>query len=232
MAFQTQTPYTAIGSIGLLTHCFDGSCDTEGSVLANADALGKPKLLAKAFELCGNLNISDLRDVIIVHPNGTVETSAIREDFLTGPSVIAVVRCEPGQMAKAFYVNAHIAVCDKAKIADICVYDPTSTTSEELLEQISKKLFAWLRTLLGDGYGLRVEVYSDRHTPPEFKVESCSGGLCKYWLLLSFFMKTIMPHIRMLDVQSALRTECLANEVCMRDLLLSVLKTLVFQNKS
>ena len=70
---------------------------------------------------------------------------------------------------------------------------------------------AWLREMLGDGWGLRMEVYHDRYCPSEVP------DMPKFWLFLMCLIKIYLPHVRMVDTQAALRVECFAKNISMRD---------------
>lgn len=206
MKIDVSSPIACLKSMGLVSIIPSSSkeCDTP----IDDDA----RVAALVWSKVGGVKIACLTDTVIVHKNGDVEGPCSPEDLQRAPATF----CKTRDASTGVDVITLLAVNSISKVADVCVYDPRRSAKEETLYSIAGSVGGWLRVLLGDGWGLRIEVYCDRYAPsevPEFK---------EFWLLLMVILKAYLPHVRMVDTQAAIRAECMAQHVFLRDLLAKV----------
>jgi hypothetical protein len=167
---------------------------------------------ASVWTRVGGIKIACLTDTVIIHDNGDVEGPMHPEDLQKAP----VTFCKTRDAKSGLDVMVLLAVNGISRVADVCVYDPRRSAREELLYSVAGSMGSWLRVLLGDGWGLRIEVYCDRYAPTEVP------EMNRFWVLLMVILKAYLPHVRMVDTQAAIRVECMAQHTTMRDLLSTV----------
>jgi hypothetical protein len=206
------SPMACLQSMGLMAEVPVGSEEDVQKVIErikDRDAIAA----ASVWSHVGGVKIACLTDTVIIHDNGDVEGPSNPEDLQKAPATFCKTRA-----AKAgLDVIVLLAVNGISRVADVCVYDPRRVAKEEVLYSVAGTIGAWLRVLLGEGWGLRIEVYCDRYSPSEVP------EMHRLWVLLMVVLKAYLPHVRMVDTQAAIRVECMAKHTAMRDLLVRVL---------
>ena len=211
MEINIKSPIACFRSMGLLKPIETSDADSGSFEGALREVLEKDAVAtAKVWTNVGGVNVACLEEAILIHPNGDVEGPSNRLDLQHAPLTF----CRTMDLREVGGdVMVLIAVNTISHVADICVYDPKRVSKEEKLYSIAGSIGNWLRTLLGEGWGMRVEVYCDLYSPSEVP------DMRNLWLLLMVTLKAYMPHVRMVDTQAAMRLECLSNHTSMREVL-------------
>jgi hypothetical protein len=206
------SPMECLQSMGLMS---TGTAPLEPDVQKTIDHVKANEALATSavWSRVGGIKIAFLVDTVVIHDNGDVEGPSHPEDLQTAPSTFCKVR----DAKSGVNVIALLAVNGISKVADVCIYDPLRTAKEEILYSVAGSIGGWLRILLGEGWGLRIEVYCERYAPSEVP------EMTNLWMLLMVMLKAYLPHVRMIDTQAAFRVECMAKHISMRDALTNVL---------
>jgi hypothetical protein len=103
---------------------------------------------------------------------------------------------------------AAISIDDDAHVADVCIYDPTGFTDDVSMASMADSVGRWMRVVLGEGWGLRVEVFTGTR----------GDDLRRLWLSIMVILKPYLPHVRMMDTWAALRLECTCRRVSVTEL--------------
>jgi hypothetical protein len=211
MEINVKSPIECFRSMGLLDPNVREDSDLD---VALANVLDKDAIAtAKIWTNVGGVNVACLEEAILIHPNGDVEGPSDRMDLQRAPlSFCRTIDLREGGVD----VMTLIAINTISHVADVCVYDPKRTAKEEKLYSIAGSVGNWLRVLLGEGWGMRVEVYCNLYSPSE------APDMKNLWLLLMVMLKAYMPHVRMVDTQAAMRLECLSNHTSMREVLTTI----------
>lgn len=207
----TASPMACLRSMGLLADVSVEGVDTQ-KIIDKIEA-NDSSVAAAIWTKVGGVRLAHLTDTLTIHGNGDVEGPAQAEYLQHAPATL----CKTHDAKSGTDVMTLLAINKISKVADVCVYDPRKVAKEETLYSVAGSVGLWLRVLLGEGWGLRVEVYCDRYSPsevPEFR---------NFWSILMVILKAYLPHVRMLDTQAALRVECMAAHTTIRDVLLQVL---------
>lgn len=200
-----KTPLSCLESMGLLDKV-DLETPSDSQCMEFLTALGTGNASTILWQKIGGVDITYLKDPLIFFTNGEVEGPCDISDMEKSPIVFCKARGE--KTGKACMIM--FAVSRMNKVADLCAYDPSGTATEENMYQMVGTAGAWIRELLGEGWGLRMEVYHDRYCPSEIP------DFAKFWAFLMCLLKVYLPHVRMIDTQAALRVECFSKNMTMR----------------
>ena len=192
-------PLELLETMGLL----GGERRPEGEVLAALAGRPDAELLARTWARVGGVSMAFAKDDIEL----SAETDEVQgpEDLDVRPLVVCRVRDrgKPKPVAMAAF-----AVSGAGRVADACFYDTEGATSEEDLYDVAQRVAAWLKQVLGQGWGVRTEVYHPSYAPRE--LGESDARLRRAWLLLMLALKPYLPHVRFADTQSSLRAQCFA----------------------
>jgi hypothetical protein len=200
------SPIACFKSMGLMKDVPEQDMDAVFARLRANDA----RATAAIWSTTGGVKTACLTDVTVIQANGDIIGVCDPEMLTHAPLTF----CRTKYLKSGLDVMTLIAVNKASHVADICIYDPKRKAKEEDLYTIAGSVGTWLRALLGAGWGLRIEVFCDKYAPsevPEMK---------DLWLILMIALKPYLPHVRMADTQAALRVECLAGHMDMRELLM------------
>lgn len=206
---KTQSPIECLKSMGLLTQQSSAINVTAADIKAINDNIVNVE--TAIWKHVGGVNIARLINLIIIHKNGDIESPVGAVDLQRSPLTF----CKTFDINNGLSLMTMLSVNTDQKIIDVCIYDPKKVAKEEMLYTVAGSIGGWLRSVFGDGWGLRIEVYCNKYAPVEVP------DLKDIWLLLMIVIKTYMPHVRMLDAQAAIRVESLASNMSMRDILLN-----------
>lgn len=210
------TPMSCLQSMGLMDAADGGGSSTPTDIARKnkeIEAAGFAEASVKMWRSIGGVDTTYVCSPINLRTNGEVDGPADIADLERSPVVCVRTRC--GRTGKS--VMAAFAINRVGRIADICVYDPLAEATEENMYQMAGTLGAWLRDMLGEGWGLRIEVYHERYAPTEIP------ELSRFWLFLMCLIKMYLPHVRMIDTQAALRVECFSKGLVIKDAVYAVL---------
>lgn len=215
------TPMSCLKSMGLLSQDDTGLMEpaTE-SELADLQRKGLGDVSATVWDAVGGVEATYIREPIVLRPGGDVDGPSDVADLERAPIVYCLATCHRTKKT----VVVIFALNRASHTADVCVYDPLGPApagaTEENMYEITGTLGAWLRDLLGDGWGLRMEVYHERYAPTEL---AGIDGMSGFWLFIVCLLKMYLPHVRMVDTQAALRVECLSMSLTIKDVVMAVL---------
>jgi hypothetical protein len=214
IAVDTSTPMSCLKSMGLLG--VEPGGDRQGDAAHIIIESNASDIASSVWFRVGGVRLAHLTETVIVHDNGDVEGPCDYECLRNGSPTF----CKTRYAKTGSDVMTMISASAFSKVADVCVYDPKRTATEETLYSVAGAIGSWIRVLLGDGWGIRIEVYCDKYSPseiPEFKMA---------WMMLMIIIKAYMPHVRMMDTQASLRVECMSSHTSMRDLMSEVVRNM------
>ena len=200
------TPYRCLESMGLLVPV-RADDHTDEQCMAMLNERGFASVSTVMWKDIGGVDATYLNEPLVFLKSGEIEGPCDLSEMERSPVVFCRAKC--GKTQKTCMIM--FALNRVNKIADLCAYDPKGDVTEENLYQMLGSAGAWLRELVGEGWGLRREVYHDRYCPSELP------DLAKFWMFLMCLIKMYLPHVRMIDTQAALRVECFAKNMTMRD---------------
>jgi len=200
------TPLACMETMGLLEPVEPGS-PSDSECMATINERGFASLSAAMWSEIGGVDATYLNDPIVFLKTGEIEGPCSVEEFERSPIVFCRAKC--GKTLKTCMIM--FAINRVNKIADLCAYDPKGDVAEENLYQMVGTAGSWLREMLGEGWGLRMEVYHDRYCPSEVP------DMPKIWMFLMCLLKMYLPHVRMVDTQAAIRVECFAKNIPMHE---------------
>ena len=200
------TPLACLESMGLLAPVAAGA-PSDAECMATINERGFASVSTAMWKDIGGIDATYLNDPIVFLKTGEIEGPCDVADLERSPIVFCRAKC--GKTLRTCMIM--FAIDRVGKIADLCAYDPKGDVTEENLYQMVGTAGAWLRELLGEGWGLRMEVYHDRYCPSEVP------DMPRMWMFLMCLLKMYLPHVRMVDNQAAIRVECFAKNISMRD---------------
>jgi hypothetical protein len=197
------TPMSCLKSLGLL----EPKRATSDEIAAMLSKAHDISTCVKVWKNAGGVSATFLCDRIDV---GDREVSGPSDlaDFEKSPITFCRVREAEGPHRNAICL---FSVSRSNKIADICLYDPTGDAPEECLYRMAGGVGSWLREALGEGWGIRTEVFHERYSPSEIP------NMSRFWLMLMIAVKAYMPHVRMIDTQAAMRLECMQKGTTLKE---------------
>lgn len=198
------TPMSCLETMGLLVPVEEG-VPNDSECMALLNERGVAPLSAMMWQEIGGVDVTYLKDPMVFLKSGEIEGPCDVAEFERSPMVFCRAKC--GKTMKTCMIM--FAINRVNKIADLCAYDPKGDVTEENLYQMVGTAGSWLREMLGEGWGLRMEVYHDRYCPSEIP------EMAKFWMFLMCLVKMYLPHVRMVDTQAALRIECFAKNILM-----------------
>jgi hypothetical protein len=182
------------------------------------------RIVSAVWTKFGGIALASLGGSVVIACDGNVEgPEHSKESFLAtrmiSCSVIDFRTCKQAMML--------VSTNQSARIVDVCVYDPMWMTMESHLHEIANTIGNWLRLILGDGWGLRLEVSCEKSLPIELAEDP---NLKRLWLSLMLLMKSYVPHVRMMDDQAMIRFECTLRRLKIMDLIRVIIHNAYVRN--
>jgi hypothetical protein len=215
-ALDRNTPMACLRSMGLLEPVPVDCCNPVNQLDDLLRKRGLGDTSADVWAAVGGVDTTYMCEPIVLRAGGEVDGPSDVFDLERSPIVYCRTTCDRTKKT----VMAAFALDRTSKTADLCVYDPLGDATEENMYQMVGTLGVWLREMLGDGWGLRMEVYHKRYAPTEI---AGIEGMPAFWLFIVSLLKVYLPHVRMVDTQAALRVECLSGGTTIKDVVLTVL---------
>lgn len=210
----TSSPLQCLRSMGLLSLSSEKKKEEEEEEKKRECVSVSFESVAAAWETVGGVRIGMIREPTEFSREGKLVRSGVsgKKALTTAPMTICTVRIS-GEGGATVIVSANRT----SGVVDVCSYDPSGVASEGFLYDASELACDWVRSVLGDGWGMRAEVYHE--SPPELAYDE---ALRKSWLPLMVLLKPYAPHVRMMDTQSRMREECANTGLGMDDVVREV----------